>query len=163
MEQRIDLVEVGNSGIAGKGVFAKKNVPKGIYILKYDGEFISKQQASEELENGNEYIFTLDDEKDINGNVEWNITRFVNHSCSPNCEAINVDGEIWLFTLREINEGEELSFNYGYPAEEYKNNPCNCGSENCLGYIVGEEEKEKLKQILIEEEELVLHAPSPLY
>lgn len=161
MKQKKELIEVKDSPISGKGVFAIKSIPKGIYLLKYDGELITKEKSLEELENGNEYIFTLDDEHDINGKVEWNTTRFVNHSCSPNCEAINVDGEIWIASLREIKQGEELSFNYGYPLEEYKNNPCNCGSPNCPGYIVSEEDFEKLKKILKENEQLEIEAPLP--
>jgi len=162
MKQRKELIEVNDSLISGKGIFAKRPISKGIYLLKYTGEFISKEKSAKELENGNEYVFTLNDKHDIDGSVDWNITRFVNHSCSPNCEAINVDDEIWIASIKEINEGEELTFNYGYPLEEYKNNPCNCGSENCLGYIVANEDLEKLKQILeSEQESLLLEAPSP--
>jgi SET domain-containing protein len=41
--------------------------------------------------------------------------------------------------LREITAGEELTYNYGYDARNYQENPCNCGAQSCCGYILAQE------------------------
>ena len=84
-------------------------------------------------------FFDLDETTDLDGNVEHNPARFINHSCSPNCEAQSEEDRIWIVALRDIKAGEELGFNYGYDLEDYLEHPCRCGAKNCVGYIVAEE------------------------
>lgn len=150
--------EVRNSGIHGRGIFAKKTIPAGTYIIEYVGEKIDKDEANERgwaqmdhsLETGDAavYIFTLDDEWDIDGNVPENAARLINHSCDPNCEAFIEDGEIWIAALRKIPKDAELFFNYGFDLENYAEHPCLCGSRKCVGYIAGEEFWPELKRKL---------------
>ena len=91
----------------------------------------------------------MEDGLSFDGNVDWNTARLVNHSCEPNCEAqINEDVGIWLVALREIEDGEELTFNYGFDLEDYRKHPCHCGSRKCVGYIVGEDYWPKLRRKL---------------
>jgi uncharacterized protein len=71
--------------------------------------------------------------------VPWNPARFINHSCMPNCEASIEDGRIWITALRDIEPGDELTFNYGYDLDDYKGYPCRCGTSECVGFIVAEE------------------------
>lgn len=97
-------------------------------------------------EQNNEYIFTLNNEEDLDGNVEWNPARFLNHSCAPNCDAELEDGHIWIIANRDINAGEELTFNYGFDLENYRDYPCRCGTLHCIGYIVAEEFFEHLRK-----------------
>src|SRR5438874_1588467 len=85
-------------------------------------------RASRQCEAGNAYIFELDDEYDIDGSAGWNPARFLNHSCAPNCDAELIDGQIWIVSRRDIDSGEELTFNYGYDREEYREHPCHCGA-----------------------------------
>ena len=144
MNNTVDLVENGfvearQSQIHGSGLFAAKFIPAGTQIIEYVGEKITKQQALEECIQGNHFVFTLDDQFDLNGNVEWNLARLINHSCAPNCESELIGGRVWITALRNIAPGEELTYNYGYDLDEYRDHPCRCGSENCLGYIVAEE------------------------
>ena len=56
-------------------------------VLEYVGEKISKSESLRRCEENNEYIFTLNEQEDLDGNVEWNPARFINHSCVPNCDA----------------------------------------------------------------------------
>ena len=63
----------------------------------------------------------------------------LNHSCAPNCEAELLDDRIWIIARRDIQPGEEITFNYGYDLENYRDYPCCCGSPHCVGYIVAEE------------------------
>jgi len=133
------FVEVRHSPIHGTGAFAQANIPAGSRVIEYVGEKITKAESLRRCEQNNQYIFTLDDEFDLDGNVPWNPARFINHSCAPNCEA-ELDGErIWILALRDIKAGEELTFNYGYDLEDYRDHPCCCGAPECVGYIVSEE------------------------
>ncbi len=127
------------STIHGLGGFAGKDIPKGTRVIEYVGERISKQESLRRCEANNEYIFTLTDDEDIDGNVEWNPARFINHCCTPNCDAENEGEHIWIVANRDIRAGEEVTFNYGFDLEDYKNYPCRCGSPQCVGYIVAED------------------------
>lgn len=153
-----DWCEVRGSIVHGRGVFARKKIPADTYIIEYVGEKIDKDESNrrgwarmDEVKDTGEaavYIFTLDDEWDIDGNVPENAARLINHSCDPNCEAFIDEGSIWIAALRDIPRGEELFFNYGFDLESYEDHPCLCGSKKCVGYIAGEEYWPKLKKKL---------------
>ncbi len=153
-----DWCEVRKSGIHGRGLFASQDIPEGTYIIQYVGELIGKDEANErgwdQLDKAKEtgeaavYIFTLNDDYDIDGNVPENAARLMNHSCEPNCEAYEENDEIWIAALRDIRCGEELFFNYGFDLESYEDHPCECGTDNCVGYICGEDYWEELAKKL---------------
>ena len=134
-----DLLVLKDSPIHGLGAFAKTAIRQGTRILEYVGERISKRESLCRCEQNNEYIFALNDEQDLDGNVAWNPARFLNHSCASNCEAELQDDHIWIIARRDIQPGEEVTFNYGYDLADYRDYPCHCGSPNCVGYIVAEE------------------------
>jgi uncharacterized protein len=140
----------------GRGCFAIKNIPKGTQIIEYKGKRISKKlsdkREAEHRAKGELWIFTLNDKEDIDATRGGNDARFINHSCNPNCEAVNYDDEeVWIESIRDIKTGEELSYDYGFeePDEDY---PCYCGEKNCRGWIVKPEyefskgEKEELER-----------------
>ena len=127
------------SAIHGTGGFAKTAIRKGAQIIEYVGERISKAESLRRCEQNNAYIFTLNDQQDLDGNVAWNPARYINHSCAPNCEAEKDEDRIWIIATRDIQAGEEITFNYGYDLESYTDYPCCCGSPNCVGFMVGEE------------------------
>lgn len=133
------LVKIRTSSIHGTGAFARKDMAAGARVIEYLGEKINKDEANRRCEADNRFVFYLDEQHDIDGSVAWNPARFLNHSCAPNCEAENVDGGIWIIALRDIKVGHELTFNYGYDLEVYRDYPCRCGAADCLGFIVAEE------------------------
>jgi SET domain-containing protein len=141
-----EVVVFTPSPIHGRGGFARNDIAKKTRILKYEGELIDKEESGRRCEQNNVYIFSLNDHHDIDGDVEWNPARFLNHSCSPNCEAILDEDGIWLVAGRDIRAGEELTFNYGFDLEDYRNYPCCCGSPNCVGFIVAEEFFEHVRE-----------------
>ena len=94
------------------------------------------------------YLFELNDDYDIDGNVPWNTARLMNHSCEPNVEAHTEAGRIWFVAVKDIKDGDELVFNYGFDLENYEEHPCLCGKDSCVGYIVGEEYWDELKKLL---------------
>jgi len=134
-----ELIGFRKSSIHGTGGFAKAAIPSGARVIEYLGEKISKAESLRRCEADNEYIFTLSDRQDLDGNVAWNPARFINHSCAPNCDAELDEERIWIVANRDIAAGEEITFNYGFDLEDYRNYPCRCGSPGCVGYIVGAE------------------------
>jgi len=152
------LYGVKNSGIHGKGIFARTNIKKGIKIIEYIGEKISKKEGDKRSEEqyekamktgkGAVYVFELNKTQDLDGDVPWNPARFINHSCNPNCKVSIRKDRIWIFSIKNIKKGQELSYDYGYDLEDYHEHPCKCGSKNCMGYIIGEENRKKFEKLL---------------
>jgi uncharacterized protein len=133
------LVCFHRSAIHGIGGFAKVDIAAGTRVIEYIGERITKGESLCRCESNNEYIFSLDDDHDLDGNVPWNPARFLNHSCDPNCEVEPNAGRVWIVARRNIRAGEEITFNYGYDLEDYRQHACCCGAADCVGYIVSEE------------------------
>jgi len=163
-----EYIEVKNSGIHNNGVFATRNIHKGEIITEYLGRLINKEE-SEKIQNemiakykndsGNNaatYIFIISPEEDLDGDIPENDARYINHSCNPNCEYM-IDGKrVFIRTIREIKEGEEITYNYGFELDEkdvyeFKEHPCRCGSKNCVGYILSEDEWPKMRELLDKE------------
>jgi len=134
-----ELICFRHSAIHGTGGFASRDIPAGARVIEYLGRRIGKQESLRQCELENPYIFDLDDQHDLDGNVEWNPARLLNHSCAPNCQAEEQEGRIWIVALRDIAGGEEVTFNYNYDLQDYKEHPCRCGTPSCVGYILAEE------------------------
>ena len=130
---------VGKSCIHGKGLFTAQHIKRGTRIIQYIGEKIPREEGEKRLAQGNDYIFRFNDSWDIDGKILWNKARYINHSCNPNCTIHITTRSIWIVALRDIQAGEELTFNYGYGIDERDEYICTCGSENCFGYILAEE------------------------
>jgi len=152
------LIEVRNSPLHGRGLFTTRAIPKDTYIIEYIGERVAKDEAqrrglelyaeSEKTGGAAVYMFTLNDEWDLDGDRPDNKARLINHSCDPTCEAQQCqEDRLWIVSLRDLGEGEELFFNYGFDLETYEDHPCLCGSDRCVGYILGEEYWPELKKI----------------
>lgn len=143
-----EWIIVKESKIHNKGIFASQDIKKGTKIIEYVGELVTKKESDDisdsevELSKSNPqelgavYIFTLNKNYDINGNVPYNTARLINHSCDPNCESDIINGKIWIKAKRDIKKGDELGYDYGYDIENYEDHICKCGSKNCIGYIV---------------------------
>jgi SET domain-containing protein len=152
--------EVRGSDIHGRGVYAECFIPKETRIIEYVGELIDKRESerrglsqhAKSLKTGDAavYIFTLSKNYDIDGNVPWNTARLINHSCAPNCEAWVEGRKIFIHALRDINPGEELTFDYGFDVDCYEDHPCLCGNAECVGYIVSREQWPELESRLKE-------------
>ena len=153
------LYVIKNSKIHGKGVYARIDIKKRTKIIEYVGEKLTKKQGdvraqeqynlSKKNKNmGSVYVFELDNKYDIDGYVSWNPARLINHSCDSNCKYKMINKGIWIVARKDIKKGEEITYDYGYDLEDYKDHPCKCGSKNCIGYIVGKHYKKKLIRIL---------------
>jgi uncharacterized protein len=130
-------VRVGNSRIAGKGLFAAQDIKKGTRILQYIGKKITQEESDRRLAAGNVYIFGLNERYAIDGDTPKNTARYINHSCDPNCQTEQFGNTIWIVSIKDIQAGEELTYNYGYEVDDKPADPCHCGAQNCCGYILG--------------------------
>jgi SET domain-containing protein len=157
------LVEVRQSRIHSKGLFARCAIRRGTRVIEYVGEKVPKavgsriadrdlERAKGSKSRGKVYLFELDSEYDLDGSVPWNLARYANHSCDPNCEALVTGGRVWITALRPIEAGEEITFDYGYPFEAYREHPCRCGAPRCVGWIVARKEHKKLKRAIEDED-----------
>ena len=152
----MSYIIVKKSKVHGTGVFAKWDIPAGSKIIEYVGRKISKSESeniSDERYSkykGNEgevagvYLFELNSKYDIDGNVSWNDAKYINHSCDPNAETLNDRNHIWIIAIKDIKKGEEITYDYGYNLDNYKDHPCFCGSKKCCKFIVGESYSKRL-------------------
>lgn len=142
-------IEVRESEIQGRGVYATAEIPKNTWIIEYQGERISHDEADlryddDSMERHHTFLFIIDSDMCIDAASEGNEARFINHACTPNCEAVLSveDKEIWICALRDIAAGEELTYDYGYVIdkesveEALRKYPCFCGTAKCRGTIL---------------------------
>ena len=136
------------SGIHGKGVYATRTSRKGTRIIEYTGEHLPWKEAknlpAHDPENPcHTFLFSLDNGDVINAGVGGNESRWINHSCDPNCETYEEGDRIFIYALRTIRPGGELFYDYKIvPAERRtkrleKEFACFCGSANCRGTMLG--------------------------
>ncbi|GLB41169.1 putative to Structure Of The Set Domain Histone Lysine Methyltransferase Clr4 [Lyophyllum shimeji] len=157
----------------GWGVFAgNKKIQKGTFIGIYAGELLGNAEADARGETyddwGRTYLFNLDFYHLRQGVENWeimyavdayhagNFTRFLNHSCNPNCQLVpcyinESDMQkplLTVFATRDIEPFEEICFSYfgrvdeeGPPQDERPSSPsmdkwkCACKAPNCTGYM----------------------------
>lgn len=104
------------SPIAGWGVYALEPITKNSRIVHYAGEKISwaesDRRETQYLKKGCIWCFILNKKRVRDAAVGGNIARFINHRCKPNCYTEIVGDIIWIRAGRNIEKGEELSYNY---------------------------------------------------
>jgi len=152
---------LNKSKIHGTGVISSENIKKNTKIIQYIGDKISKKEGDirsalrikkylNKKNEGSVYIFELNKKYDIDGSPIYNKARYINHSCNPNCEVDIIKNEIWISSIKKINKGEELNYDYGYPFDEddYNDHVCKCGSIKCVGYIISRDDWPKYNKFL---------------
>ena len=129
------------SPIQGRGAFATRRIPKGTRIIEYTGERISQAEADrryddDAMERHHTFLFLVEDDVIVDAARGGNASRFINHSCDPNCTVHLTTRTIWIVAGRDITAGEELTYNYGYELDEQDAHPCTCGAKQCCGFIL---------------------------
>ena len=144
------LYKIKKSNIDNRGLYANKNIKSGTKIIEYKGKIVTKKKVEENSKYDNDkaiYLFNLNKKYDLDGDFRYNTARLINHSCNPNCEVSGVGLKIWVYAIRDIKKGEELSYDYGFGYDEYyKDFPCRCGAKNCVGYIVREGSRWRIRK-----------------
>lgn len=139
--------EVRHSAIHGRGVFATEKIAKGTRLIEYTGEIIpwpvADRRYADNAKNGyHTFLFDIDGKKVIDAAVGGNDSRWINHGCAPNCEAVGEGDRIFIEAIKNIKPGEELVYDYGFVFDErhtpalkgrYK---CLCGAKTCRGTMV---------------------------
>lgn len=150
-----DGIKVIHSRIHGYGLATLRSFRKGEIVIYGDGvlyreveEFDDEYalimpgyEADENGEEGPSMYYDLADQ-----------TRWINHSCSPNTEVdtawdpVTKTARAWWVALRDIEEGEELAYDYAFSA--HLAIPCRCETELCRGLIVDEDEMDQIPEEL---------------
>ena len=143
------LLDVRESQVHGRGVYAKKFIPKDTCIIEYTGQRIPWASVSDDTDDACTYYFGIEDgDVVIDPSVGGNEARWINHSCDPNCEAIEEeDGRVFIHALRDIQPGEELFYDYKLEVDDRTQEveeeaPCHCGTDSCRGTLLGEPENQ---------------------
>jgi len=145
--RRGPLIEVRRSRVHGRGVFALRRIRKGTRIIEYLGDRISHREADRRYEDHDErdnhtFLFSVDRGLVIDAGVGGNDARFINHSCEPNCESVIERRRVFIDAIRDIEPGEELSYDYqigrerGDPPDVDEIYACRCGSKHCRGTML---------------------------
>jgi uncharacterized protein len=151
------------SPIHGNGVFALVDLPADSRLIRYRGQLITHAQADRRYggnaDTGHTFLFTLNDRYIVDGNVDGNVARWINHSCAPNCQAVLVESadgnlredRVYVETLRAIKAGEELTYNYGITLDEPHTArmkqiwACRCGAPDCTGTMLSPKRRGRRK------------------
>ena len=94
----------------GLGLFANTTFSKGELVIEYTGALISNADADRK---GGRYLFQVNSRWTVDGTGRENLSRYINHSCDPNCIAYTRGKRILIYARRTIAPGEELSYDYG--------------------------------------------------
>ena len=132
----------------GLGAFAVRPIPAGTRLIEYAGARITPAEADERYPDvpgavhHHTCLFAIDDDIVIDASVNGNDAKFINHSCDPNCDAVVEDDRIWIETIRDVEAGEELAYDYAFVLPERhtpaakRRYPCHCGASKCRGTIL---------------------------
>ena len=145
-------IQTRRSGVHGKGVFAVQNLAEGETLIEYTGEVVTWAEAQarhphDPSDPNHTFYFHIDETHVIDGKVDGNSARWINHSCAPNCEADEDEGRVFIKALRNIKAGEELNYDYGLMIDERytpklkAEYPCWCGAKTCRGTLLAPKRK----------------------
>jgi SET domain-containing protein len=143
--ERHPLFEVRPSPVHGLGAFALRRIRRGTRVAEYVGERLTGGEVdaryADEEEGGHTFLFRVGDDAYIDASRQGNDSRFINHSCEPNCEVDVADGRIYITAIRNISPGAELTYDYALELEELppaweRHYACRCASARCRGTML---------------------------
>jgi uncharacterized protein len=142
-DNKVTLV-IRKSAIHSHGCYTTKRIRKGTLVVEYVGAPLSYEEADDLYDDyPNTYLFGLDGGKRIIDG--YGVAAFINHCCRPNCETDQIAGKMWIIALRDIEPGEELTYDYClYDGED--DAPCYCGAKRCRGSLYSAAHLRKLKK-----------------
>ena len=128
---------VRSSSIHAAGCYTMHPIRKNSLVVEYDGPRFTKDVADERYKDRFiTYLFSIGKEV-IDG---FGTAMFLNHSCNPNCETVEIDGRIWIKALRNIAPGEELTYEYNLHDSDDDDADCYCGAARCRGTMFSDDE-----------------------
>lgn len=107
-------------------VFTKVKIQKGFPILEFKGKIVdsSKLDLLSRLEISNKQSIGLSGDLD----------DYVNHSCNPNCKVVVIAKRAFLYTIKQLNSNDEITFDYSTVMLEGEFN-CLCKFSECRKVI----------------------------
>jgi len=131
------------SRLGGCGVFAIGKIKKDELITDFingPGKYINIKEADKLFDSGWDYMLQVDDDTYFAATTEDELedTDFINHSCNPNC---GIKGKIKIVAMRNIEHGEEITFDYAMSESSKYEFNCECGQSNCRKVITGDDWK----------------------
>ena len=127
-------LEIRESKIHRRGVYALERIPARRKVIEYIGERIGRRETKRRGQGSLTYLFTLDDYWTIDGAVGGSGAEIINHSCEPNLYSCITRGHILYMSKRAIRPGEELTVDYRF-SDKIEEVRCRCGSRVCRGTI----------------------------
>jgi len=127
-------LEIRQSRIHRRGVYALERIPPRRKVIEYTGERISRRETKRRGDGPVTYLFTLDNYWTLDGAFGGSGAEIINHSCDPNIYTMIFKGHILYMSKRLIRPGEELTVDYRF-SDKVEPVPCKCGSRNCRGTI----------------------------
>jgi len=119
----------------GCGVFAREPIKKGELLSLWGGRIVTADEIDPNMPNLTQRILQVEDGLYLETPEKLEPADCFNHSCEPN---VGFSGQIGLVTMRDIEAGEELNFDYAMcDATPYDEFDCYCGSANCRGRVSG--------------------------
>ncbi len=142
-----NFIKARKSKVHGLGVFATAPIAEGQHLIEYIGERINWKEAlrrhpHDPAQPNHTFYFSLEGGDCLDANVGGNDSRWINHSCAPNCEADETHGRVFIKALRNIAKGDELFYNYGLVIDEKYTKKlkaeyaCWCGAPKCRGTML---------------------------
>lgn len=120
----------------------------GERIIEYKGTRMSWASAVRRFkrvgEAGHTFFFGLTDGRVIDGGLQGNSARWLNHSCGANCEASEEGERVFIEASRDIAAGEELLIAYGLSVDKPLTDDlraqyqCRCGHKACRGTMLAD-------------------------
>ena len=115
-------------GTSGFGIFAQEDIPSGKFLLEYWGDVVPTEKADE---IGGRYLFDLENGKTILGSTRKNIARYANHACKPNAEVRVQKDRVFLYSIKKIKTGDEITWDYGKEYFDWFIKPYGCRCKGC--------------------------------
>jgi uncharacterized protein len=138
-------LEIRSSSIHGRGCFTTRPIKKGTWVLEYTGRRLRRQEANRiYYQRSSTYLFVLADGQTVIDGI--GMASLVNHSCEPNCAPTEEDERVYLFAVRDIAAGDELTYDYNLTNSNEREMPCHCASRKCRGTMYSKEEVTRRKK-----------------
>ena len=114
----------------GLGLYAARPITRGAFVIEYTGLLLPNDQADRK---GGKYLFRVNSRWTIDGSGRENLSRYINHSCKPNCVAYTRGRKVIIYSRRWIAPGEELTYDYGKEYFDAYIKPRGCLCSACAG------------------------------
>lgn len=123
----------------GSGVFAQRQFLPAELVLEVHGQLLRQDEYE-----GSTYVMEMDEQWYLEPAIP---AAFLNHSCSPNCELVQLtEYTMGLVAICNIEPESQITFDYGWQADDWIPE-CRCGAKNCRGWVVEKGQVKKMREL----------------